>query len=314
MSATADLAEFVSRTTYEELPDPVVKKAKRGLYNVVGVTVAGAKDPVGRRIVEYVETQFPADGAATIVGHGRTSPVGAALANGTFPSVHHYDDTFDSLLVHPSASAFPAAYAAGEVVGTDGRALLTGYVLGVETTYHVGHSLDPAHGEHGWHSTGTLGTFGAVAASGSVLGLSPREMRTAIGIVASGSSSLRRNIGTMTNQLHTGHAAQVGLRASLLAREGFTADERILDGESGYGSVMTPSAYDPTEAVDRLGTEWGMMDLGFKPYPSANISHGALAALQRLLTDEGITGDAVESVTVHLDPPTGRRPESSLSA
>ena len=112
MSTTAELAEFVSNLAFEELPEDVVTKAKRALYNVVGVTAAGAADPVGRQIAAYVESQFPADGTSTVVGHGRTSPVGAALANGSFPSVHHYDDTFDSLLAHPSASVFPAAYAA----------------------------------------------------------------------------------------------------------------------------------------------------------------------------------------------------------
>lgn len=303
MTATAELAEFVSTTDFEDLPDDVVDRSKRALYNVLAVTLAGATAPVGERVAAYVERQFPDDGPSVVVGHGRTSPVGAALANGTFPSVHHYDDTFDSLLVHPSASSFPAAFAAGESVGTDGRRLLTGYVLGIETTYHVGRSLDPGHAEQGWHSTGTMGTFGAAAASASVLGLTTHEVRHTLGIVASGSSALRRNIGTNTNQLHTGHAAQVGLRAALLARDGFTADDRIFDDELSYGSVMTPSTeYDPADVVESLGHDWGTLDIGFKPYPSASISHGALAALLRIVVNEEISGDDVASVRVHLDP------------
>lgn len=304
MSATAELSAFVSNTTYNDLPEEVVEKAKKCLFNVLGVTIAGSQDSVGEQTVAYVEQQYAANGDATIVGNGQTSPEGAALANGTFPSVHHYDDTFSSLIVHPSASAFPAAYAASEIEDTqaDGRSLLTGYIIGIETAYHIGGSLDPAHGDHGWHSTGTIGSFGAVGAAASVLDLTPSQVQHAIGIVASGSSSLRRNIGTNTNQLHTGHAAQIGLRASLLAQDGFSADDAILDGEQGYGAVMKPAKYDPSDVIQSLGTEWGTMDIGFKPFPSASISHAALEALQQLFRAEDISGNDVESLTVHLNP------------
>lgn len=303
MSATATLAEFVAETGYDDVPDEVLEKSERCLLNVLGVSIAGSQSTVGDHVVSYVADQYDSNGDATVLGHGSTSLEGAALANGTFPSVHHYDDTFVSVLMHPSASAFPAAFGACQVHGGDGRDLLTGYTIGMEAAYHVGRSLDPAHRDYGWHGTGTIGSFGAVAASASVMGLSAREVETAFGIVASGSSALRRNIGTDTNQLHTGHAAQIGVRASVLAANGFTSDEAILEGDQGYGPLMKPSeTFDPSDLVEVLGEEWGTMDVGFKPYPSASISHSALESLLRLIDEEGIDGGDVESVRVRLDP------------
>lgn len=303
MSSTATLAEFVAETELEDVPDEVLDKSKQCLFNVLGVSIAGANSEVGEHVVRYVSNQYDSTGDATVVGHGTSSLEGSALANGTFPSVHHYDDTFVSVLMHPSASAFPAAFAACEVEGGDGSTLLEGYTLGIEAAFHVGRSLDPAHRDYGWHGTGTIGSFGAVAASASVLELSARELETAFGIVASGSSALRRNIGTDTNQLHTGHAAQIGVRAAVLARNGFTADDAILESDQGYGPLMKPTEpYDPADVVELLGDEWGTMDVGFKPYPSASISHSALEALLGVLSAEELYGSDVEAVDVHLDP------------
>ena len=303
MSATAKLAEFISRTTFDDVPPEVVEKANRCLFNVLGVSIAGSQSRVGDHVVSYVDDQYDSAGGATVIGHGASSLEGAALANGTFPSVHHYDDTFVSVLMHPSASAFPAALGASELEGRTGREFLTGYVVGIEAAYNVGRSLDPSHRDYGWHGTGTIGSFGATAAAASVLELSPADVETALGIVASGSSSLRRNIGTDTNQLHTGHAAQIGVRAAVLARNGFTSDEGILEDDQGYGPLMKPTEeFDPADVVELLGDEWGTMDVGFKPYPSASISHSALEALLRTLEEEAITGEDVESLRVRLDP------------
>lgn len=317
MAATQALVEL-TRSGYEDVPLDVLEKAKTSIRDVIGVAIYGSQHEVGKRINQYVSRTSPGDGA-TVLGRGTASPPGAALANGTFAHAIDYDDTFESMVLHPSAPVFPAALAAAETVGATGRDLLTGYVLGVEAEFRVGHSVYPSHYDHGWHHTGTIGSFGATAAAASVLGLSEEATTNAFGIVASGSSALKKNFGSMTKPLHPGHAAQTGLRAAMLADDGFTADDAILDGEMGYGMVMSPDgSYDPT-IIEEGGETWGVLDNGFKPYPSGVISHAAMEATRRLVAENDLGPETVEQVTVTLDEAASEmlihaKPENELQA
>lgn len=301
MNETETIATFIRETEYSDIPESVLERAKRPIVDVVGVSIYGAHHAVGERITTYVEQTF-GDGDASMITRGTTSAAGAALANGAFAHAIDYDDTFESIVIHPSAPVFSAALAATESAGAAGQDLLTGYVLGVETAFRVGHSTYPAHYDNGWHATGTVGTFGSTAAAASIYDLDTAEIHNALAIAASGSSALKKNFGSMTKPLHAGHAAQMGVRAALLASEGFTGDDAILDGEMGYGTVMTPGGtYDPDEIVEGLGETWAVEDIGFKPYPSGVISHAAMEALRQLVSDNDLTPDDVERVTVTLD-------------
>jgi len=317
MTATEALAALAA-SEYGDLPEEVIARAKTSIRDVLGVALYGSRHEVGELVGGYVDRAAPGE-AATVLGRGTASPPGAALANGTFAHAVDYDDTFESMVLHPSAPVFPAALAAAESTGASGRDLLTGYVLGVEAAFRVGHSVYPSHYEHGWHHTGTIGCFGAATAAASVLDLPEAETRNAFGIVASGSSSLKKNFGSMTKPLHPGHAAGTGLRAAMLAAAGFTGDDEILDGEMGYGAVMSPDgSYDPT-MIEEGGERWGMLDNGFKPYPSGVISHAAMEATRRLVVEHDLSPGDVERVGVTLDEAASEmlihaRPEDELQA
>ncbi|MCW8173518.1 hypothetical protein D8S78_22875 [Natrialba swarupiae] len=60
------------------------------------------------------------------------------------------------MIIHPSASTLPATLAAAEKVNATGEEVLTGYAVGVETTFRIGHAVYPSHYTHGFHSTGPL--------------------------------------------------------------------------------------------------------------------------------------------------------------
>lgn len=300
MSEFHDLLQFVETTTYDDVPEDEVRRAREAILDYLGVALLGSQQASGEIVASYVKSVY-ADGEATVLANGNASAPGAALANGTFGSAIYFGDTFESIVIHPTAPVFPAALALAEEVDASGRDLLTAYVLGVEVTYRLGHATYPSHYDNGWHATGTIGSFGATAAAASVLDLDFETMCHAMGDVASCSSSLLKNGGTMTKGFHSGHAASVGVRAALLAADGFTADPSILDGDRGYGTVMTPGGeYDASILTDELGSTWATADIGIKPYPSARITHGPMEAMKRLRDEHGLTVDDVASVTVVL--------------
>lgn len=301
MGETNTLAEFVANATLDDVPDESVGHAKRAIQDYVGVALYGSRHGVGERISAYVD-RCASGGEAAVLGRGTASPAGAALANGAFGHAIDYDDTFESIVIHPTSPVFPAALAGVQAADGTGRDALTAYVVGAEAAFRTGHATYPSHYDNGWHSTGTVGTFGAAAAAASALGLDTEEIEHAFGIAASSSSSLKKNFGTMTKPLHAGHAAQMGVRAALLADAGFTADDAVFEGDIGYGAVMTPGGeYDPAEITEGLGEEWAVDDIGFKPYPSGVITHAAMDALRELVLREGLEPTDVESVRVALD-------------
>jgi 2-methylcitrate dehydratase PrpD len=301
MSQTAALAEFVAENSLDDVPEPAREKATEAIADLVGVAIYGSHHEVGEKVASYVETASPGANA-TVFGRGTASPSGAALANGSFGHAVDFDDTFESIVLHPTSPVFCAALAAAEAESATGRDVLEAYVIGIDVAYRTGHATYPSHYDHGWHSTGTVGTFGATAAAASVLNLPAERIRHAFGIAASASSSLKKNFGTMTKPLHSGHAAQMGVRSALLAADGFTADPEIFEGKLGYGNVMTPSGeYDPDELTSGFVGEWAVMDLGYKPYPSGVITHAAMDAMREIVVENDLEPDDVESVTVALD-------------
>ena len=319
MAETERLAEFVTRTAPDDVPEEVRAKSKEAIADFVGVALFGSHHEVGEKMWSYVDRAAPGEDA-TVLGRGTASPPGAALANGTFGHAVDYDDTFESIVIHPTSPVFAAALAAGESADASGEEDLAGYVVGVEAAYRTGHATYPAHYDNGWHSTGTVGTFGAAAAAARVLGLSSSQTRHALGIAASGSSSLKKNFGTMTKPLHAGHAAHVGVEAAMLAADGFTADPDVFEGPIGYGEVMTPDdSYDPSRITEGLGESWAVTDIGYKPYPSGVITHAAMDGLRQILVENDLDADDVETVTVSLDDAASEmlhheNPENALQA
>jgi 2-methylcitrate dehydratase PrpD len=305
MSATARLAEFVVKTSIDDLPAAALPLVRRAALDTVGVMLAGAAEPAAA----IVRRAIAAEGAvpvATVVGTRlRTSPTWAALANGVAAHAHDFDDTSFALMGHPSAPLFAAALAAGEAEPADGRTVTLGYVIGFEVGTALGVALNPDHYTRGWHATSTLGTLGCAAAAARILGLDVDQARHALGVAASLASGLKENFGSMTKPYHAGHAARNGVWAALLAREGFTASDSALDGRQGLAAAFGGTGAIAT-ALDGLGRTWQIERSGIavKPYPSCALTHPAIDALLELRARERLAPAQIADIEVAVNPVT----------
>ena len=300
MDATAELAAYVSSVEFDAIPDVAVDHAKKSIRDYIGLSLYGSQHELGRQVIEYIEL-FPQGKDATVLGYGSAAAPHAAFVNGVTGHAVDYDDTFESIVIHPSCTTFPAALAATEHVDASGKALLTAYIVGHDVLFRLGQSVAPSHWHHGWHSTATIGVFGAAAAAGSVLGLTQREIQMAFGIAGSASAGLKKNSGSMTNPLHCGRAAQMGLAAALLARNGATASPTILDGKYGYGRIMTPDGNYTPESITDPAVDWAVLNNGFKPYPSGVVTHAPMEALRNIVVSNDLSPQDVDSVVVTVD-------------
>ena len=302
MSAAARLAEFVVKTSLEDIPGEAITQVRRAALDTLGVMLAGASEPVAR-IVRRVVRAEGGTALATVVGTAlKTSPGWAALANGAAGHAHDFDDTNFALLGHPSVPLFSTALAAGEAEMADGRALVLAYVVGFEVSVALGAALNPDHYTRGWHATSSIGTLGCAAAAARLMGLDVVQTRNALALAASHASGLKENFGSMTKPYHAGHAARNGILAAQLAREGLTASESALEGKQGYVAAFGGShALDG--ALERLGRTWNLVESGIavKPYPSCALTHSAIDALIDLRIQHKLNARDVAGVQVGVN-------------
>src|SRR5215468_4026622 len=320
MRATSHLAEFVTKSRWEDCPAEAVEAARRAILDCLGVMLAGSVEPAARIVTEVARAEGGSP-LATVVGTSlRTGAVWAALANGTAAHALDFDDTNFAMLGHPSAPVLAAALATGELALADGRALVHAFLLGFEVETTMAAVMNPPHYEKGFHATGTLGTMGAAAAAGRLLGLEPGQTRTALAVAASQASGLKENFGTMTKPFHAGHAARSGVLSALLARDGFTASEQAIEGPQGYLAVLGAGKREE-QALDSLGAPWKILQSGVavKPYPSCACTHSIIDSALELKRTHGIDPAQVAEVTVGVHAAVPRilihsRPRNGLEA
>ena len=297
-----EISRFVIGSQFSSLPPNVVTKAKGHILDTLGVLVAASADPLMDILDGYLTDLGLGDGA-TILGTGRrTSVVNAALVNGTLAHGLDYDDSSWRLIGHPSAAVLPAVLAIGEHQRSSGRDLLCAYVLGTEVSCKVGQAAEPELYEAGWHATGVVGVLGATAASAYLLHLTEAQLGTALGIAASLACGLRQNFGSLTKPFHAGAAAQHGVTAALLAKNGFTSNPTSLEGKSGFFHNFTGGKKN-VESL-KFGAPFDILEPGFfvKPFPSCAATHTAIEATLDLVHRHKLQPGQIQKVQVGSGP------------
>lgn len=116
----------------------------------------------------------------------------------------------------------------------------------------VGLSVSPEHYDMGWHITSTTGSIGAAISVGKLLGLSTTHMQHTIGIAATQVVGMQVYFGSDTKSLHVGRAAQGGILAALLAKNGYTSSLEALEAKHGWLHVIS-TRENATLYFDQLG-------------------------------------------------------------
>ena len=307
MGLTQEVAYFVARTRYRDIPKEVVHLTRGFILDGLGVALAGSTDECSR-IVQAQIRQMKGKGESSIVGTALAAPAAkAALANGVAGHAMDYDDTQLStskeavygLLTHPTTPVLAAALAVGEEEKITGEELVLAYLLGVEVECRIADAINPRHYQDGFHSTATMGGIGAAMAVGKILRLKEEPLIRTLGIAASMASGLRENFGTMTKPLHAGRAAENGVTAAMLARDGFTAAANILEARRGFFNAMAGGC-DDSKITGRLGSPYFMKEPGIsiKPYPSGSLSHPAQDLILDLVKQHNLGAHDIDHIDV----------------
>ena len=310
------LAAYVVHARPEDLPAPVRAEACRTLVNWTGCAVGGARQATVDIAVRALQP-FSGPPQASLLGRReRMDLLHAALLNGISSHVLDFDDTHLKTVIHPAGPVASAILALAETRPVSGREFLHALVLGAEVECRIGNAVYPAHYDRGWHITGTTGVFGAAAASGRLLGLSEQQMRWAFGLAATQPVGLREMFGTMTKSFHPGRAAQNGLTAALLAKEGFTSSEAGIEGRTGWAHVLSTSC-DYTQITRGLGDSYEILLNTYKPVACGVVLHPIIDACLQLRAEHHLTPETIDRIDLAVHPLvlelTGKRtPQTGL--
>jgi 2-methylcitrate dehydratase PrpD len=281
-TASEALAGRVAAIGWEALPDRVRQMSRRVVLDAVGCALNGSRTPEAA-LLAAARADLGPDGACTVWGTPGGAPPGvAALLNGAHAHLRELDDIGGG--GHAGACQVPAALAAAELAGREGRDVLLGVVAGHEVSSRL---ADAASYDvmtlRGWHTTGVYGSLGAAAAAARTLDLDARGCAHALGLAGSftGGTWAFMADGAMSKRVHPGRSAEIGLTAALLARRGVTGPAQVLDAPwGGLYAACAAGESDPSAIARSMDDGYRILRKGFKPYPVCwGINSSADAAL-----------------------------------
>lgn len=297
------LAAYAAKLSYDEIPPEVIERSKDCFLDSLGAALYGADLPWSRIIVNYAR-RYGAGGKSSILGEaeGKVQAPYAALANGALTHSFELDNVRQpGAGVHAGATLIPAGLAVAEEIGASGKELLAAFVAGCEVMFRIGHACRESSEKLGFHAPGLTGTLGAAATAGRLLGLSAEQMVSAFGIAGSLSSGLlefvKSGTGGMVKRLHLGRAAEGGVLAASLARDGFAGPETILEGKFGFLQVFSREP-DLSRLTHALGKEYEVMNICMKRFPCHINAQAPIQAVQELRRDRPFVGAEVEGLTI----------------
>ena len=301
---TSTLSRFVVETRTDDIPSAVFAAARDALIDTLGVSLAGSLEQASEIVARWV-VENGGQRRATVWGRTvRASAAEAAFANGISAHALDFDDSHPSARGHASASLIPAAIAAGEVVGASGREVLAAYAIGLDVAAKIGRIFGHGHLQRGWHPTASVGILGSTAVAARLWRLDAIQLERAWGLAGSQVGGLIRNFGTMTKPFHAGHAARSGLVSAWMAKQGFTADGAIFDGQNGLLAIYGGEGEPPSAVVGSLANPWELLDPGnfVKKWPCCYSNHRALGGLYTLIEKHALRAEEITGVVVGFLP------------
>ena len=292
------LARNVVETSYDRLPGEVVKSAKLGFLDTVGVLVAGSKSAGCEAVIELVK-EWGGAGESTVLIHGGKVPAqNAAMVNSIMARALDFD--YVALKgMHLGASSIPTALAIAEKRGgVSGRELLAAIVAGEDLAMRIHMATSYA----GFDPTGVSMVFGTAAIAGKLLGLTEEQMLDALGIAFNqAGGSFQSNIdGSLAVRVIQGLISKNGIEAALLARKGITGVSHVLQGTWGFFRLFSKYEPDLDSVVAGLGQEYRVDRVWFKRFPSCGATLSATDATLKLVEEHDIQPEQVREVVVKM--------------
>lgn len=230
MTHPSKISQFISQTTWADVPETVRKKVIMCFVDSLGATLAGTQTPVSDICTDFSASLLPGNEATLFLKKRKTSALGAALANGAAANGVDADDSARYAWGHAGAQIFPTAFAMAESLGKSGQALLTAMVVGYEIAHRMGGCWHEDHAVY--QACGSWGTVACAATAANLLGLSSEQCHHALGIADyhAPNAPMMRDVAHPAMVKHgIPWACFSGISSAQLAKRGFTGIPSLLE-------------------------------------------------------------------------------------
>jgi 2-methylcitrate dehydratase PrpD len=308
LTQTQELAQFITDKDSESISSGLRKLARNAAIDTVGCALAALHEPVVSIVNKSVQDANEGLIASVWGLNRKVSVADAAFLNAVSSHALDFDDNIPTMRGHPSTTMLPCVFATGEALGSSGTEILDAFILGLEVAGKLGLAFGPGHYTRGWHPTSSVGIFGATAATARLFGFNSAQLTHAWGVVASQTSGLIANFGTMAKPFHAGHAARCAIQAVLLVRDGFESNNSIFDEKprSVFSTYSGDGALPLNQLIPNLSKPWEIQDPGLfvKIWPCCYCSHRPISGLLQLLREHSIKPEEIKEVAIGFPPGT----------
>lgn len=290
MDVNHTIAQFVTQTRWDDLPEAVQEKARMCFIDNLGATLAGTETKVAGICADYARASWSGEAATILVQGRRSSAVGAAFANAAAANGVDIDDSVRYAWGHGGAQIFPAALAVAEALGLNGKRMLTAMVVGYEVAHRIGGFWHEHHTVY--QACGSWGSVASAAATANLMGLTPEQTVHALGIAEYHAP----NVPMMRDIDHPGmvkHAIAWG------SMTGVTAAELAVRGFTGIPLLLEQAPY--RNWVLDIGENYLMLDgvaWKTKGYACCGWAHGAVEGARKLVAENGIQLSEIDRIGV----------------
>jgi len=298
---TQDIARFITRLEADALPPEVADKARACLVNALGMAVNGFDTPyapVARKTAIALDGEV-ANGA-TLFGDGRKSTVSAAcLANSALFHGRAQEDTCGA--AHFGTILIPMLLAMTEARGYPLSRLVPALVAGYETGGLFENAFAGRTTPAGFRSSATYGCIAAAAAAGKLMELDEDQLAAALANAVSFTGGVLQSFADGTDEwrYQVGVVARNGLVAAELAAAGSVSAPHAFEGRAGFVRCFA-GAEIPYDLASRLGRDWSILRVTFKPYPVCAFNQTPVTGA--LALRETLAGREIKAVRVRMNP------------
>jgi len=296
MTIARTLAEFLTETTYDDLPTQTVDYASMIVASTLASAGAGTRIESAAIIRELAQERGGTPEASIWFDDGPKLPVAAAArVNAVTSDAAASDDSDLRNIVHKGTQLTAASLAMAERNHACGKDVLAAIVLGYEAAGRIGEAITPVYLRQGFHGC-LVAIFASTVAAGRLLNLDAGQMANALALAATSMGGLHAAANTsVSREYHAGLAQVNGMDAAMAAQKGFIAEETIFETHHGFCEVFGDT--DGGNIVADFGRDWDIVtDMAFKLVPGGHPHHSFAEAAANAARDGDIKPDEISAI------------------
>jgi aconitate decarboxylase len=301
----SDLARNAVEISFEDLPEETIYFQKRRFLDTIGTCIAGSHALGVDTIKEFVN-DWGGKEESTILIHGGKFPCqNAAFVNSVMSRALDFCDAIPPGY-HASSTDIPTALAVGEMIGSNGKDVLTALAVGGDLAHRITRAGDyeysTAHPYYGFDGN-VVAPFAAATIAGKLLGLNAQQMHNALGIaINQAAGTYQSNIdGALVVRVIQGFATSSGILSALFAKRGISGAKNVLLGPYGFYQLYTRGKYNLNHLTEQLGRKfYGPEYSCIKGYPSCGLTLAVTDAGLELFSKYKIKAEEIKEVEVRV--------------